>query len=245
MSTDKITVEPYKKIYDFLVSNKNLPVSKWPWTEEKYNRLIEDFETRKERFPLKKKFIRDEIRRLKKAIPTNDITTGFLYGVEMFDNGKDNSCERLYWHLVANNLDFDKPNDDLCLHLLQIAEGYATKNFFYYLKAIKKNSETGAKKSKKTKSLSEDDSNLYAQKIPWHGTPGEFGAIMSPLIENGFVPLVTDLKKTVRFLEKFFDVRNEKGLTVSSDYLYKCFSEKKKSFFPSELKIPVSENLSK
>lgn len=82
-------------------------------------------------------------------------------------------------------------------------------------------------------------------KIAWSGTPGEFGSIFNMLIQNGYIEKLADLKTTVKYLESVFEVQNEDFEIVDSDYLYKCFGEKKKQYLPGEIKIPKSDNYSK
>ncbi len=83
------------------------------------------------------------------------------------------------------------------------------------------------------------------QKLKWKGTPGEFGAIMNELLENGYLPKIKDLKNTVRILNEVFEVKKETGEIADDNYLYKCFGEKKRGYLPGQLKISESDNLHK
>ena len=82
-------------------------------------------------------------------------------------------------------------------------------------------------------------------RIRWNGTPGEFGAIMTELIDKGFISKKKDLKTTVSFLANFFEVKTEKGNPANEKYLYKCFNEKMRHYNRSELVIPESDNSGK
>ena len=78
--------------------------------------------------------------------------------------------------------------------------------------------------------------------VKWKGTPGEFGAIFDLLIDNGFIELIKDKKNMVRLLHSLFEIKNDKGEITNSDYLYKCFKDKIKSYPNGYLKIPLSDN---
>lgn len=99
--------------------------------------------------------------------------------------------------------------------------------------------------------LNEDENGLIEipatimKKIPWTGTPGEFGAIMDELIDKNFIPIIKDKKNTVKILMSMFDVKNEKSEPVEFQYLYRCFGEKKKHYLKSEFKLPTSDNYNK
>lgn len=80
------------------------------------------------------------------------------------------------------------------------------------------------------------------EKMPWNGTPAEFGAIMLELINQGYISRIDNLRTTVAALYKFFDIRNEQGSPVDDWYLYKCFGDKKRSFGRDEFRIPKSKN---
>lgn len=83
------------------------------------------------------------------------------------------------------------------------------------------------------------------KKIKWSGTPGEFGAIFNQLFDNGFIEVVKDRANMVRVLNEIFDIKNEKFSAVDEKYLYKCFGEKERNYFPDQLKIPLSDNYHK
>lgn len=91
-------------------------------------------------------------------------------------------------------------------------------------------------------SFNEPNLENYKTRIKWKGTPGEFGAIFDLLIDNGFIKLIKDKKNMVRLLYSVFEIKNEKGEVVSSEYLYKCFKDKIKSYPNGYLKIPFSDN---
>jgi hypothetical protein len=78
--------------------------------------------------------------------------------------------------------------------------------------------------------------------ISWTGTPAEFGAIMGELISRGYIQKIRNLKTTVQVLNKFFEVKTDKGDIVKEDYLYKCFGEKKRNYVRGEFRIPFSDN---
>ena len=80
------------------------------------------------------------------------------------------------------------------------------------------------------------------QKLKWKGTPGEFGAIFDLLIDNGYIDLIKDKKNMVRLLHSHFDIKNKDGNLIDTDYLYKCFKDKIKSYPNGYLKIPYSDN---
>lgn len=80
------------------------------------------------------------------------------------------------------------------------------------------------------------------QKLKWKGTPGEFGAIFDKLFDTGFIEVIKNKKNMVRLLHSFFEIKNAKGEIITSDYLYKCFEDKIKSYPNGYLKIPFSDN---
>lgn len=80
----------------------------------------------------------------------------------------------------------------------------------------------------------------------WSGTPGEFGAILKSLIENGYIKKIKDLKTTAKILNIIFEIKDDQGEPVKFDYLYKCLTgEKARSFYPHEFKIIPSDNYNK
>lgn len=81
-----------------------------------------------------------------------------------------------------------------------------------------------------------------SKKLKWLGTPGEFGAIFNKLFETGHMEYVKDTKHMVRVLNEIFEIKSDKSTLVNNNYLYKCFKEKEKKYFPDQLKIPRSDN---
>lgn len=80
------------------------------------------------------------------------------------------------------------------------------------------------------------------QKLKWNGTPGEFGAIFDKLFVTGFIEVIKNKKNMVRLLHSLFEIKNAKGEIVTSDYLYKCFEDKKRDWPHNEFRIPETIN---
>jgi hypothetical protein len=81
-------------------------------------------------------------------------------------------------------------------------------------------------------------------KIPWTGSPGEFGFILDLLIEKGYIDNVKGAKNKADFFLHFFSVKTSLGTIAAKRYIQDCFGKDKKSFLPHEFKLPPSEFMS-
>ena len=79
------------------------------------------------------------------------------------------------------------------------------------------------------------------RKIPWTGSPGEFGFILDLLIDKGYIDDVKGAKNKTDFFLHFFSVKTSLGTIAAKRYIQDCFGKDKKSFLPHEVKLPHSE----
>jgi hypothetical protein len=88
--------------------------------------------------------------------------------------------------------------------------------------------------------------NTRISKLNWKGTPAEFGAIVSALIEKGYLEGYSKTSATCKVMKQVFDIRKADGEEVADRTLEDYFGRNKKTFTPvSSFQIPYSDNYSK
>lgn len=92
----------------------------------------------------------------------------------------------------------------------------------------------------------EEDNTPLPDKLKWLGTPAEFGAIFSKLIECGYIQGYSSITTTARIANKFFNITTNKREPVADRTLEDYLGRNKKELFDNKpLKIPNSDNLGK
>lgn len=81
------------------------------------------------------------------------------------------------------------------------------------------------------------------KKIIWNGTPGQFGALISKLINTKVISVKPkELKRTMNYLSEVFEITGQNGKEVTAKHLYECLSDGMDRNFSINLKFSKEDN---
>lgn len=80
------------------------------------------------------------------------------------------------------------------------------------------------------------------KKIKWTGTPAEFGAIFSALIDGGYIEVPPNKTQQRKILQQFFTVTTNSNEPIAERTLDDYLGRNKKSWPKGQFAIPISEN---